>query len=155
MPTVSLNGSFRLGSDLPGGAGTMPSADSSLFAVAASGLVDVALVRGRLLSFSLLPPARPPEASRTSFPSPTRRIYVQGFRAVIGLRLVLQPRPPSPPDVVRAPRAEGLPPASFGFRLTADTLALGYALPAAGRARDFHPLEMCACLAHKKTGQRN
>ena len=36
-------------------------------------------------------------------------------------------------------RAEGLPPASFGFRL-ADTLAIGWALPADGRARDFHPL---------------
>ena len=31
-----------------------------------------------------------------------------------------------------------------------DTLALGYALPAIGRARDFHPLETCACSAHNK-----
>jgi len=43
-----------------------------------------------------------------------------------------------------------LPPASFRFRLAADTLALGCALPAAGRARDFHPLETCACSAHKE-----
>ena len=34
-----------------------------------------------------------------------------------------------------------LPPASFRFHLTMDTLALGYILPAAGRLRDFHPLE--------------
>ncbi len=31
-----------------------------------------------------------------------------------------------------------------------DTLAFGYALPAIGRARDFHPLETCACSAHDK-----
>ena len=35
-------------------------------------------------------------------------------------------------------------PASFGFRLTADTLAFGYTLPTTGRVRDFHPLETCA-----------
>ena len=34
-----------------------------------------------------------------------------------------------------------LPPASFRFHLTMDTLALGYSLPATGRLRDFHPLE--------------
>ena len=45
-------------------------------------------------------------------------------------------------------RAEGLPPASFGFRLSADTLAIGWALPADGRARDFHPLGVCACSAY-------
>lgn len=61
----------------------------------------------------------------------------------MGLRLVLQPHPPCPPDAIRVPQAEGLPPASFRFHLTMDTFALGYALPAAGRARDFHPLGMC------------
>jgi hypothetical protein len=35
-------------------------------------------------------------------------------------------------------------PASFRFRLTADTLAFGYILPTTGRIRDFHPLETCA-----------
>lgn len=39
--------------------------------------------------------------------------------------------------------------ASFRFHLAMDTLALGYALPAIGRARDFHPLETCACSAHQ------
>ena len=34
-----------------------------------------------------------------------------------------------------------MPPASFRFHLTMDTLALGYSLPATGRLRDFHPLE--------------
>jgi len=34
-----------------------------------------------------------------------------------------------------------LPPASFRFPVTRDTLAFGYILPTAGRIRDFHPLE--------------
>ena len=34
--------------------------------------------------------------------------------------------------------------ASFRFRLTTDTLAFGYLLPAAGWIRVFHPLETCA-----------
>ena len=38
-------------------------------------------------------------------------------------------------------QARGLPTASFRFCLTADTFALGYILPAAGRIRVFHPLE--------------
>ena len=36
-----------------------------------------------------------------------------------------------------------LPPASFRFPVTRDTLAFDYNLPAVGRFRDFHPLE-CA-----------
>ena len=36
-----------------------------------------------------------------------------------------------------------LPPASFRFSVTQDTLAFGYILPAVWRIRDFHPLE-CA-----------
>ena len=38
-------------------------------------------------------------------------------------------------------RARALPPPSFRFRLSTDTLGFGYDLPAAGRSRDFHPLE--------------
>ena len=45
-------------------------------------------------------------------------------------------------------QARGLPvvslfphPASFRFRLTTDTLAFGFLLPATGRIRVFHPLE--------------
>ena len=34
-----------------------------------------------------------------------------------------------------------LPPPSFRFRSTTDTLGFGCDLPAAGRSRDFHPLE--------------
>ncbi|MBE7004854.1 MAG: hypothetical protein E7425_11385 [Ruminococcaceae bacterium] len=38
-------------------------------------------------------------------------------------------------------QVRGLPPASFRFPVAGDTLALGYILPAAGRIRDFHPVE--------------
>ena len=38
-------------------------------------------------------------------------------------------------------QARDLPPPFFRFCLTTDTLGLGYILPAAGRIRDFHPLE--------------
>ena len=39
-------------------------------------------------------------------------------------------------------QASDLPPASFRFPVTRDTLALGYILPAVGRIRDFHPLKL-------------
>ena len=38
-------------------------------------------------------------------------------------------------------QVSGLPPASFRFPVTRDTLAFGYILPAVGRIRDFHPLK--------------
>lgn len=38
-------------------------------------------------------------------------------------------------------QASDLPPASFRFPVTQDTLALGYILPAVGRIGDFHPLK--------------
>ena len=48
-------------------------------------------------------------------------------------------------------QARGLPvvslfphPTSFRFRLTTDTLAFGFLLPATGRIRVFHPLDTCA-----------
>ena len=39
------------------------------------------------------------------------------------------------------PLVRCLPPASFRFQLTMDTLALGYTLPAIGRVTDLHRLE--------------
>jgi len=41
-------------------------------------------------------------------------------------------------------QAGGLPPASFRFHLTVDTLAFGCIFPAAGQIPDFHRLETCA-----------
>ena len=43
-------------------------------------------------------------------------------------------------------------PASFGFRLTMDTLAFGYILPTTGWIRDFNPLETCAA---RRTQQKS
>ena len=61
--------------------------------------------------------------------------------------------------VVSVRQARGLPvvsllphPASFRFRLAADTLAFGCTLPTTGRVRDFHPLETCAA---KRTAIKN
>ena len=47
-------------------------------------------------------------------------------------------------------QAGDLPPASFRFPVTRDTLALGYILPAVGRIRDFHPLEHASAGRTKK-----
>ena len=43
-----------------------------------------------------------------------------------------------------------LPPSSFRFHLTMDTLDFSCILPTVGRIRDFHPLETCAAEAHHK-----
>ena len=55
--------------------------------------------------------------------------------------LALQSHPRLQPDMIPVRRARALPPPSFRFRLATDTLGFGYDLPAAGRSRDFHPLE--------------
>ena len=46
-------------------------------------------------------------------------------------------------------QASVLPPPFFRFIVTDNTLGIGCALPTAGRAWDFHPLE-CALTAHTK-----
>ena len=48
-------------------------------------------------------------------------------------------------------QASDLPPASFRFPVTQDTLALGYILPAVGRIRDFHPLKHAPAGRTRKT----
>ncbi len=144
-----------------GVAATMASAGSSRFAVA-MGVQSLACrfpvrcgpLRGLSRNLCLLfPPVRPPGVRHIPFASCARRIYVRRFRAAIGFRLVRQPHPLRPPYAVRVPRAEVSPPASFGFRLATDTLAIGYALPAAGRAGDFHPLGVCHA-RHTEMGPR-
>ena len=62
-------------------------------------------------------------------PEPVSYVF---FYAVFNLRNLLY-------LIVR--QAKGLPPASFRFHLAMDTFAFGYALPATGRAWDFHPLD--------------
>ena len=44
-------------------------------------------------------------------------------------------------------------PTFFGFCLTADTLAFGEVLPAAGRLRDFHPRERALTGRTRKTAR--
>ena len=52
-------------------------------------------------------------------------------------------------------QASDLPPASFRFPVTQDTLALGYILPAVGRIGDFHPLKHApAGRTTKETGYK-
>lgn len=48
-------------------------------------------------------------------------------------------------------QASDLPPASFRFPVTQDTLALGYILPAVGRIGDFHPLKHAPAGRTKKS----
>ena len=48
-------------------------------------------------------------------------------------------------------QASDLPPASFRFPVTQDTLALGYILPAVGRIGDFHPLKHAPAGRTEKT----
>lgn len=50
-------------------------------------------------------------------------------------------------------QASDLPPASFRFPVTQDTLALGYILPAVGRIGDFHPLKHAPAGRTKKSGR--
>ena len=83
----------------------------------------------------------PPHVHETSpvkdilFPSYTCLIYLGHFRIAIGL--------PCPPALyqVSVRQARCLPPASFRFHFSMDTLALGYTLPAIGRVTDLHRLE--------------
>ena len=49
-------------------------------------------------------------------------------------------------------QARDLPPPFFRFCLTADTLGLSCILPAAGRIRDFHPLERVLTGRTRKSG---
>ena len=53
--------------------------------------------------------------------------------------------------MVSVRQASDLPPASFRFPVTQDTLALGYILPAVGRIRDFHPLKHAPAGRTKKS----
>ena len=78
-------------------------------------------------------------------------VYPSWFRAVIGLRLVMQSYPHERPYIwflfVRPEICPWL--VCSHIRLPSDsphedTLAFGYILPTAGRIRDLHPLETCA-----------
>ena len=55
--------------------------------------------------------------------------------------------------VISVRQTRVLPPSSFRFHLTMDTLDFSCILPTVGRIRDFHPLETCAAERTIKTEQ--
>jgi hypothetical protein len=91
--------------------------------------------------------ARPPRAGAASFPSYVRQSLSHALRAARRSRRSAPPsdfaslckparrKPASSP--VRAPWTEGLPPASFRFRLAADALAFGSRLLPPSPQRSF------------------
>ena len=86
-------------------------------------------------------PARPPRVLTRSFP-----LYLpylpQAFPCSYWALTCIGVSPtPGAFYMVSVRQAKVLPPSFFRFRLTTDTLDLGYILPAAGWIRDFHPLE--------------
>ena len=86
-------------------------------------------------------PARPPRVLTRSFP-----LYLpylpQAFPCSYWALTCIGASPtPGAFYMVSVRQAKVLPPSFFRFRLTTDTLDLGYILPAAGWIRDFHPLE--------------
>ena len=98
-------------------------------------------ITGITVFFSALAICETSPGTHTFFHSYTRHVYRKRFRAAFGLWLVRQSYPRLRPDMIPVRRARALPPPPFGFRLTTDTLGLGYDLPTAGRSRDFHPVE--------------
>ena len=73
-----------------------------------------------------------------------------GGRVALGFVFFCRLTHPRMPDAVSVRQVSGLPRASFGFHLTVDTLAVGYALGATSCARDFHPLERAHAEHSKK-----
>jgi len=70
----------------------------------------------------------------------------------LGLRFVLQPYPAYVRLYVVSIRQTGsLPPASFRFHLTVDTLALGYVLGTINPHSGLSPIRLRPCWAHNKT----
>ena len=100
-------------------------------------VVTTHFFRIRLLDAS----ARPPRVLTHSFP-----LYLPYLPQMIPcsywtLALLGVLSSPGALYMVSVRQARVLPPSFFRFRLTTDTLDLGYILPTAGRIRDFHPLE--------------
>ena len=55
---------------------------------------------------------------------------------------------------VSARQVRCLPPTSFRFQLTMDTLAFGYVIPAIRAYSGLAPVRQCSCRAYKKTRHR-
>ena len=99
------------------------------------------LLHGFCIFFSLFPMSVRPPQIRAKLSILCLLHLHHPFRIAIGLQFVLKPYPQVHAlyeDSVRQTRY--LPPASFRFHLTIDTLALGYAIPAIRARSDLHPL---------------
>ena len=73
------------------------------------------------------------------------------FRVALGFILFRRLTHRCMPDAVSVRWGGSLPPASFRFHLTMDTLAFGYVLGATSCTRDFHPLDHAHAERTKKT----
>ncbi|HCX65850.1 MAG TPA: hypothetical protein DHN33_11660 [Eubacteriaceae bacterium] len=56
----------------------------------------------------------------------------------------------STPDVISVRQTRDLPPASFRFHVTMDTLALSYTLPTTRACSGLSPVRLHPCRAHLK-----
>ena len=129
----------------------MASADFSQFVVTMARLPAAHCYYRDNGFFSALATCETSPGTHTFFHSYTRHVYRKRFRAAIGFWLAQQSHPRLRPDMISVRRARVLPLPSFRFRFTTDTLGFGCDLPAAGRSRDFHPLE-CALAGRTEKG---
>jgi len=81
---------------------------------------------GILLRFH--PSVRPPRVRAQSFLPSICHIYIASFRIVSGFSLYGNLTQLAVPYVIPVRQTRSLPPASFRFLVTEDTLALGYVL---------------------------
>ncbi len=106
------------------------------------------LVSTTVRFFSALRVHEASPGTHTFFPSYTRHVYRKRLRAAIGFWLVWQSCPRLRPDMIPVRRARVLPCGVFfpqsGFLQIPRRRGhpcLRLTLPAAGRVRDFHPIE--------------
>ena len=96
------------------------------------------------------PSARSPRVRTLSFSPCVCHIYCKQFRVVFGLQLVRQPYPCFQPYVISVRQTRDLPPSSFRFHLTMDTLDLSYTLPTTRACSGLSPVRLRPCWAHPK-----
>src|SRR5271157_5142682 len=93
---------------------------------------------------------RSPQVMRTHLHAYARCIYIHEFRTGIGLRVYRPSCPSWMPHAFPVRQASALPTASFGFRLTTDTLAVRLTVPPVGPVEDSHLRVGAPCRAHRK-----
>src|SRR5271157_6547743 len=91
-----------------------------------------------------------PRVMRTHLHASARCIYIHEFRTGIGLRVYRPSCPSWMPHAFPVRQASALPTASFGFRLTTDTLAVRLTVPPVGPVEDSHLRVGAPCRAHQE-----